>query len=179
MSKKGYTRSTVSRLFIFPVWQCDKLDIYLSDMESNGYRLIDTSFLGFMHFQKVAPKKVQYFCTYTCFKEHSMNGIEDVLRSIYKANPIPTTVGTRNVHRITDTEADFSELKEMRKKAMPHVIGERLFFSLVLLVCTLLFCIQLRLTLLNWIVSILIILALTYYTIGMLSVLIRHTDKGR
>ena len=108
-----------------------------------------------------------------------MNGIEDVLRSIYKANPILTAVGTRNVHRVTDIEADFSELEEMRKKAMPRVIGEKLFFSLVPLIDILLFSIQLRITLLNWLVSILIILALVYYTFGMLSVLIRHADKGR
>jgi hypothetical protein len=169
---------SVGYLF-FPVWQCDKLDIYLSDMESNGYRLIGTSFLGFMHFRKSAPKKVRYFSTYTCVKEHSMNGIEDVLRSIYKANPIPTAVGTRNVHRVTDIEADFSELEEIRKKAMPRIIGERLFLSLVPLIGILLFCIRIRLTLLTWIFSILIMLALTYYTTGMLSVLIRHADKGR
>ncbi len=179
MSKAKYSKVNCRKLFIFPVWQCDKLDIKLSDMENNGYRLIGTSFLGFMHFRKSAPKKVRYFTTYTCLRERSMNGIEDVLRSVYKANPVPTAVGTRNVHRLTDTEADLGELEELRKKTMPRVIGERLFFSLVPLIGILLFCIQLRLTLLNWIVSTLIILALAYYTIGMLSVLIRHADRGR
>lgn len=116
MLKKGYSKANDRKLFIFPVWQCDKLDTYLSGMENNGYRLIGTSWLGFMRFQKSAPKKVRYFTTYTCLRKRSMNGIEDVLRSVYKANPVPTAVGIRNVHRITDTEANLGELEELRKK---------------------------------------------------------------
>ena len=170
LKKKSAKRSGDRKLFVRPVWQCGKLDSYLSLMESNGYRLASTSWFGIMYFHKSAPKTVRYFCTYTCLKNRTMNGIEDELRSRYRANPIPTSVGTRQIHRLMDVTADLTGLEELRQKSLLRVIGERLFFAVILCVGFIGASAMLHLSALFCVAIIILILLVTYYTVGIISV---------
>ena len=175
MNEKRKSNSILSRAAAYPVWQCDKMDSYLSAMENSGYRLIGFSRLGRMQFQTSAAKKVRYFTTYTCLKERSMNGIEDELRKLYGANPVPAGIGTRHIHRITQADADFQDLEALRRKYLPRVILERLFFGIGLSAGILLLSVLFRLRLLFWAASILAILMFLYYSLGLLSVVFHHS----
>lgn len=170
LKKKSAKQCDIRKKFACPVWQCGKLDSYLSLMESNGYRLVSTSWFGLMYFRKTTHKTVRYFCTYTCLKDRSMNGIEDELRSKYRANPIPTSVGTRQIHRLTDVTADLTGLEELRQKSLLRVIGERLFIAVILCVGFIGASAMLHLSALFCVAFIILILLVTYYTVGLISV---------
>lgn len=165
------------KLFICPVWQCDRLDSYLSGTEKDGYRLVGTSWLGLMYFQKSAPKSVRYFCTYTCLKDRSMKGIEDQLRSKYRANPVPTGNGTRHIHRIIDGQADLTELEELRRRSILRVILARVFFAAAVWVGII--CASALLQFNVLILAALCILAATvlYYAIGLMTIIWHHASK--
>ena len=158
------------KLYLCPVWECDRLDSYLSRMEKDGHRLVGTSWFGLMYFQESAQKAVRYFCTYTCLKDRSMNGIEDELRSKYRANPIPTRIGTRQIHRITDVDADLTELDELRRKSLLRVILERLFFVGVFLIGVICLSVLLQFVMLFWAVLLVLAVCLAYYSVGLLAV---------
>lgn len=132
-------------LVFYPIWKCEMLDAYLSDMEREGYRLTGGKWGFLFWFRKCEAKNVRYFCTFTRLKERSMWGIEDVLRSEYRANPVPTGTGQMQIHRITDLSLDLKDLDNLRWNAMPAVLLERFFIAVV--VPALLLCIAIRMQL--------------------------------
>lgn len=157
------------KLYLCPVWKCDHLDSFLSSMEKEGYRLVGTSWFGLMYFQKSAPKTVRYFCTYPCLKNLSMNGIENELRSKYRANPIPTGIGTRQIHRITDIDANLTELNELRRKSLLRVILERLFFAVLLPIAVVVIAFSVHMDALLWIAVTALFIFIVYYLAGIVS----------
>lgn len=158
------------KLYLCPVWECDRLDSYLSRMEKDGCRLVGTSWFGLMYFQKSAPKTARYFSTYTCLKDRSMNGIESELRSKYRANPIPTGIGTRQIHRITDIDVNLTELDELRRKSLLRVIVDRLFFAVLLPVILIGFAVLFYIDALLWIAVALLSVIAVYYSTGIVSI---------
>jgi hypothetical protein len=53
------------KFVFFPQWNYEKFELYLLNMESQGYQLCQRNNLLFCEFQQSEPEKVSYFITYT------------------------------------------------------------------------------------------------------------------
>lgn len=161
---------SILKFYFYPTWQCERLEKYLSRMEDHGYRLISIYFQYFLLFSRCEPKHARYFCTFTCLKEVSMNGIEYELRSRCHANPIPTHASPcMNLHRITDMQVDLSAFKEARRWGFFRVIFERFFFKSILITGLALLAMKMENHIILWLILFVGIFIFMYYIIGVIS----------
>ena len=170
---------------LYHQWQYEKAEQYLSDMETQGYRLEKVVCSFFMKFKKSQPKATQYYFFYSFVKDLQQKHfhILQEIKSRFGGNYV---CGKRffenNVYRICRADADLSEVRELRDNYLKRA------FCLKILLATLFFlpCVLLwlfgQLTPMNFSSILLICIAgisafvIIYYLVGLIA-LKRKTSK--
>lgn len=131
----------MKRMFIYSLWNCERLEKYLSDMEERGFRLNSVQFYYFFHFKKSQPRKVRYVYSYWFGREIELYDAEVALRRDLRAATIPCNNSAgMHIHRIPDTNADVSLFQTMRTEYFKRGLLKRIVFFASLLACFIFFC---------------------------------------
>ncbi len=119
------------RFFFYPQWNYRKAEVWLEQMENNGYRLVDVYFFWWFRFVKSSPKQTRYLFTYNFLKETYMMDIEHALKDAkYRAQCIaPNRLFSVTIFRILNVEADLTEIESLRQKYLKHVVCQKLLLS--------------------------------------------------
>lgn len=97
-----------------PVWEIEKAERWLSDMEANGFRLEKVSFFRLIyHFKPSYPHQSTYFFTYSSSKGKDMSMIAIGLEQQYSARKVQNRLSTLSLYRIM-RECDLTFEKETR-----------------------------------------------------------------
>ena len=162
------------RKFIpFTLWQIEKIEKYLEEMEQGGYRLEKIKYSHFFYFKKSEPKQMRYFLSLKSFKGISMGSYDYALLSTHNANPIESRMCSYTMYRTRDSEEDLwllyaARLEHIRIKLLGSVLAMLLLTVLFLAVTIAAMITQSSYTMLS--VSIPIIAACTllasYYSCG-------------
>lgn len=163
---------------LYHQWQYEKAEQYLSDMETQGYRLekVVCSFL--MKFKKAQPKATQYYFFYSFIKDLDQKHFHILheLKSKFGGNLV---CGKRlfesNVYRICDADADLCALRTTRDGYLKRAFCLKILIAtLFLLPCVLLWVFG-QLTLMDFGSILLICIAgisamiIIYYLVGLLA----------
>lgn len=140
MSWKG--DSSMWKFKFYHQWQYEKAEQYLSDMETQGYRLEKVVCSFFMKFKKAQPKATQYYFFYSFIKDLDQKHfhILQELKSKFSGNLV---CGKRlfesTVYRICDADADLRELRTTRDGYLKRAFCLKILIAtLFLLPCVLL-----------------------------------------
>ena len=126
----------MKRVFFYSLWNCERLEKYLSDMELEGFRLDAVHFRYVFSFRKTRPTKAQYIYSYWFIREIELYDSEAALRRNLRAALIPCNrSGGMHMHRTPDAEADLSAFQSIRTEYFKRGLLKRLAFFLLLLVC--------------------------------------------
>lgn len=130
------------KFFIYPVWNFDKIELFLSNMEKEGYRVEKRRFIYFFKFKKVISKDVKYLLTYSPLGGAiSMNDLEMHLKKKIKANIIlKESFEAPAVYRISNIDNDISEAKRKRNCILREICKNKAFWSGLFILCIGLIC---------------------------------------
>lgn len=124
----------MKKIFLYPLWNGERLEKFLKRMEADGFRLCAVSWYFLFEFNKTIPQSVQYFFSYSFLKENEMRLWEHELRHDYGADIIPIAhSGGVCIHRIADIGADISRFVCFRKNYFKRTILKK-FLAVVFLV---------------------------------------------
>ena len=121
------------RFIYYPQWNYRKIERELMRMEANGYRLRRICFYWFFFFEECKPRdNVQYIFTYDFLKEYRMAKFNHKLRSLWQANQISGgTTFWCSIYRITQADADLSEIIAFRQKNLVRVFVQKILMALI------------------------------------------------
>lgn len=126
----------VRRFIFYPIWKLNLIDSYLSEMESNGFRLTNVKYRYFFTFTNSAKKDVKYFTTVYFPHENisSMFLCEDMLVSNkFNANKVASS-DCKEFYRITGEYRDIEKLNKMRKNIIHSLCVKRLVLWMFLFI---------------------------------------------
>ncbi len=125
------------KFFFYPMWNMEKAEAYLSEMEAKGFRLERVKLLYFFQFRKAAPKEAQYVLSYRFVKAYDILEYEYELRRDHSAQIVQQEKpwGTVGIHRIVGSAADLRHFRACRRQYMRRVLLQRLLFWLFLMAC--------------------------------------------
>lgn len=121
---------------LYPIWDLQKLEEKLEDLEQSGYRLCGVRCFRLFCFEQATPKKVRYFITTYADKELTMGDMHAALLREYRAN-VMGVYGlylTFCAHRITDTSWDLQEMERLRKPLLRRCLWKGIGFHMIWLV---------------------------------------------
>ena len=130
------------KFFVYPVWNFDKIESFLSKMEKQGYKVEKRRFSYFFKFKKANSKDVRYLLTYSPLGGSiSMNNLEMQLKNKYMANIIiKGSFEAPAVYRISDTTNDISDVKIERNCILCDICKNKIFWSGLFVACIGLMC---------------------------------------
>ncbi len=121
--------------FIFnPLWKTDKTEEKLSQLERNGYRLINVKFNYWFYFKKSEKRNVSYFCSFSDGRGLTMTNWESSICSNYSAQKIDTKFTSLNYYRVTkdNSKDELLFLRETKEDFMKSKIKELVFILIFL-----------------------------------------------
>lgn len=124
----------MKKVFFYSLWNCERLERYLSDMELKGFRLDFVRFDYIFNFRQAPPSKAQYIYSRWFIREIELYEPEAELRRNLRAALIPCrNSGLMHIHRTPDAEADLSAFRSVRTKYFKRGLLKRsIFFSFLL-----------------------------------------------
>lgn len=92
----------MNKFFFYSLWNCEKVEKFLNQMEQEGFRLEIVFANYFFQFKKSSPKTVEYVYSYAFLKNAELYHDESEIRRVYNADIIPTRLfSNTRIHRIT------------------------------------------------------------------------------
>lgn len=127
------------RKFIcFPLWNVEKIEHTLEEMEKSGYRLTGVSYSYWFTFQQSTPKQMCYFLSHYSKGGKSMMHCEYALQSEHDAKPIESKGSCYSFYRTKEKKENLSLLYEAR---MDYIRSKLLEYALTSLSLTVIFTI--------------------------------------
>ena len=125
--------NTIKRFHWTPIWNLEKTERWLHEMELEGYRLEKVSFFRLIYqFKQSKPKTANYFFSYTNIKGKDMSLISQGIKQNGNANEIKLTSVFLSLHRIT-SPCDLTFEHETRPIYLRELIT--VYFLLSLFTC--------------------------------------------
>ena len=125
----------MKKFFFFPLWNVEKIENELTQLEQNGWRLDRISFFHCFHFVEASPKKTSYFFTYKLIKENGMADVEHYLKSKLGANPVKGELDaiwqTAYVYRM-ESGPDLEKPRFYRNIYLQHLVGQQILFGMLI-----------------------------------------------
>ena len=117
----------------YTVLNYEKVEHFLSEMESKGYILVDKTFLYIFKFKNTTPKKANYFLTFSpSGGSFSMYGLEKRLKSECGANKIiKNKFQSPGIYRICDTDKKMYRFKKMRNLLLRTMCINQSIFAFI------------------------------------------------
>ena len=134
------------KLCFYPIWNYEKLESFLCEMESNGYRVEKRKLLYFFDFKKVVPKKTDYFLTFTHLGDSiTMYPLEMELKRRYNASlSIDSSFEAPAIYRVCNSNAPTSHgllnLRKERNKILERICIKDAALSFSIFVIFMLVC---------------------------------------
>ena len=118
----------MNKIMYYPLWENEKLENRLREMELRGWRLNCVKYNVLFEFEKSKSRDIEYIVTYNITRDwHSdMYEYEHQLLSKHSANRISTKFTTRNFFRITGTNRNFDELVRFRKQYIKRALFQKM-----------------------------------------------------
>lgn len=116
----------------YPQWNYERIELWLAEMERQGYRLDKVICYWWFSFVKAKPKNVRYIFTYNFIKESAMLECEYELRSRYHADLIKSPgIFYVSIYRETHG-ANLTEIVTFRQTYLKHVFSQKMLIGLIL-----------------------------------------------
>ncbi len=125
----------MKKLFLYPQWNYAKAEKFLENMEAQGYRLESAKCAFLFKFKKSTPKKARYLFLYNFMKDADIRHFEarDYLLGACKGNEICGRKALEpNIFRITDEEADISEVVKFRNAYLKRAFLLKIFLVAII-----------------------------------------------
>ena len=114
--------------YFYPLWQIEKIEKYLEEMEKQGYRLQEVKHYYFFKFRKSPAKNVQYIFYYTFLNDFHI--VHFNMQQQIKGQFLGDTISKDpNIYRICDTTADLSHIKSFRKQYLKKVLLQKIVLT--------------------------------------------------
>lgn len=104
----------MKKFMFFPLWNIEKLEIKLNEMEHQGYRLDYIKYDYWFHFKNANPKKANYFLSYRNYKSGELIGLDNSLLSEHKAQLIKETACFYKMFRMLEPKENLKLLYGVR-----------------------------------------------------------------
>lgn len=130
----------MNKIFFYPLWEIEKLEKRLREMELCGWRLSCVKYGVVFEFEKSKSKDAEYIVTYNIARDRNEDMYEYELQLLAKhsANRISTKFTIKNFFRITGTNRNFDELVRFRKQYFKRVLFQQMIIASCFLVPALL-----------------------------------------
>lgn len=130
------------KFIFFPLWNIEKLESALNEMEHQGYRLDYIKYDYWFHFRKANSKKASYFLSYRNYKSSKLIGLDNSLLTEHKAQLIKETTCFYKMFRTLEPKENLKLLygirtdliKEQCLKNFIAVISLTLFWALLFVI---------------------------------------------
>lgn len=121
----------MNKIIYYPLWEIEKLEKRLRQMELCGWRLNCVKYNVFFEFEKSKSRDAEYIVTYNITRDWhpDMYEYEHQLLSKYSANRISSKFTTRNFFRITGTNRNFDELVWFRKQYIKRALFQKMIIA--------------------------------------------------
>lgn len=126
----------------YPQWKSNSVEMWLSEMEQNGYRLNKIVFYYFFHFVKANPRETRYLFLYHFFEKHSaMFDCENELKSHGENKVDANGLYNSIFYRITNSEHDLADVMLCRKVYLENICLRNAILALVVAAACIFMCI--------------------------------------
>ncbi|MBE6813733.1 MAG: DUF2812 domain-containing protein [Ruminococcaceae bacterium] len=128
----------MNKIIFFNLWEIEKLEQFLEDMECNGFRLDNIKYSYCFCFKKSEPRLMHYFLSYKSFRGQSMDYCDYALESKYSSNQIKSKMCFFSMYRTKVQKEELTLLYEVRMDYMKSKLLENaltvLFLAALLLI---------------------------------------------
>lgn len=128
----------MKKYIYFPLWDIEKLENTLEEMEKSGYRLTGVSYSHWFTFKQSTPKQMCYFLSHYSRGGRSMLQCEYILQSEHDAKPIESKGSCYSFYRTKEKKDSLSLLYEVR---MDYIRSKLLEYALTWLALTIIFAV--------------------------------------
>ena len=124
----------IMRKFIyFSLWEIEKLERQLEQMEKKGYRITDIKYSYWFELKKSQAKEMNYFLSYKSFRGPSMINCDYALESEHSAHKINGKLSYYTMYRVKGDKNKLSLLYDVRMDYIKRILLEKMITSLCLL----------------------------------------------
>ena len=129
----------MKKYVFFPLWEIERFERMLNEMEKKGYRLSEVKYSYLCYFVKSAPRDVNYFLIYKTIVGEDMATWENALESKHSANPINAMMCYYSLYR-TKVESErlsflyFTRLDFIRKKLLEKALTALFYFVIFVII---------------------------------------------